>query len=44
MPTLVLNVINITKEAQSSYFQFSNATFNSYNPGRSVLVGLRGRF
>ncbi|MDP5279502.1 TonB-dependent receptor [Sphingomonas sp. DG1-23] len=44
LPTLVLNVINITKQAQSSYFQFENATFNRYNPGRTVLVGIRGRF
>jgi len=44
LPTLVVNVINITKEAQSSYFQFENATFNQYNPGRTVLVGIRGRF
>jgi TonB-dependent receptor len=44
LPTLTLNVINITKEAQSSYFQFPNATFNEYNPGRTVLVGIRGRF
>ncbi|MBM6578051.1 TonB-dependent receptor [Microvirga sp. SRT01] len=44
LPTLVVNVINITKEAQSSYFQFSNATFNEYNPGRTLLVGIRGRF
>jgi TonB-dependent receptor len=44
LPTLVLNVINITKEAQGSYFQFENATFNEYNPGRTVLVGIRGRF
>ncbi|MCX8477151.1 MAG: TonB-dependent receptor [Sphingomonas sp.] len=44
LPTLVLNVINITKEAQGSYFQFENATFNQYNPGRQVLVGIRGRF
>ena len=44
LPTLVVNVINITKEAQSSYFQFENATFNEYNPGRTVLVGIRGRF
>jgi len=40
----VVNVINITKQAQSSYFQFPNATFNEYNPGRTVLVGIRGRF
>lgn len=44
LPTLVLNVINITKEAQGSYFQFENATFNQYNPGRQILVGIRGRF
>ncbi|RYD59788.1 MAG: TonB-dependent receptor [Sphingomonadales bacterium] len=44
LPTLVVNVINITKQAQSSYFQFENATFNEYNPGRTVLIGLRGRF
>jgi TonB-dependent receptor len=44
LPTLVVNVINITKEAQSSYFQFENATFSQYNPGRTVLVGIRGRF
>ncbi len=44
LPTVVVNVINITKEAQSSYFQFPNATFNEYNPGRTLLVGIRGRF
>ncbi|WAC23416.1 TonB-dependent receptor [Blastomonas sp. SL216] len=44
LPTLVLNVINITKEAQSTFFQFPNATFNQYNPGMQVLVGVRGRF
>ena len=44
LPTLVINAINITKEAQSSFFQFPNATFNEYNPGRTILVGVRGRF
>ncbi len=44
LPTLVVNVININKEAQASYFQFPNATYNEYNPGRTVLVGIRGRF
>jgi TonB-dependent receptor len=44
LPTLVVNVININKERQSSYFQFPNATFNEYNPGRTLLVGIRGRF
>ncbi|WP_235514961.1 TonB-dependent receptor [Sphingomonas sp. Leaf25] len=44
LPTVVVNVINITKQAQASYFQFPNATFNEYNPGRTLLVGIRGRF
>ncbi len=44
MPTLVVNVINITKQSQRSYFQFSNAVFNDYQPGRTLLVGIRGRF
>ena len=44
LPTLVVNVININKEAQGAYFQFPNATFNEFNPGRTVLVGVRGRF
>lgn len=44
LPTLVLNVINITKEAQGSYFDFPNATFNEYNPGRTIMIGVRGRF
>ena len=44
LPTLVINAINITKEAQSTFFQFPNATFNEYNPGRTILVGIRGRF
>lgn len=44
LPTVVVNVINITKQAQSSYFQFPNATYNEYNPGRTLLVGIRGRF
>jgi len=44
LPTLVLNVINITKQSQASYFQFPNALFNQYNGGRQVLVGIRGRF
>lgn len=44
LPTVVLDVINITKEAQGSYFQYPNATFNEYNPGRTVMIGIRGNF
>jgi TonB-dependent receptor len=44
VPQLTVDVINLTKEKQRSYFQFTNATFSLYDPGRTVIVGLRGRF
>lgn len=42
--TLTFDVVNIFEAVQRSYFQFENAAFTSYAPGRTVLVGLRGRF
>jgi TonB-dependent receptor len=44
LPELTLDVINIGKEQQRSYFQFQNAAFTVYQPGRQVMIGLRGRF
>lgn len=44
LPTLTFDVVNIFKSKQRSYFQFDNAVFTSYNPGRTVFIGLRGRF
>ena len=44
LPQLTFDVINLTKAKQRSYFQFDNATFTSYRPGRTILVGIRGRF
>ncbi|WP_114951524.1 TonB-dependent receptor [Sphingosinicella terrae] len=44
MPTLTFDVVNIFKAEQRSYFQFENAAFTSYRPGRTILVGLRGSF
>lgn len=44
VPQLTLDVINLFDEEQRSYFQFSNATFTLYEPGRTVILGLRGRF
>lgn len=44
VPQLTVDVINLTNEKQRSYFQFQNATFTQYEPGRTVIVGLRGRF
>lgn len=43
-PQLTLDVINLTKAEQRSYFQFENAAFTAYQPGRQVMIGLRGRF
>ncbi|MCW3849523.1 TonB-dependent receptor [Sphingomonas sp. LB-2] len=44
LPQLTLDVQNITKAQQRSYFQFENAAFTVYRPGRQVMIGLRGRF
>ena len=44
LPQLTFDVVNIFKAKQRSYFQFENAAFTSYNPGRTVMIGLRGRF
>ena len=43
-PTLTLDVINITKSTQRAYFQYPNAAFTYYEPGRMIMVGLRGSF
>ncbi|MHA6718856.1 TonB-dependent receptor [Sphingomonas sp. RS6] len=43
-PQLTINVSNFTDATLRSYFQFENATFTQYKPGRQVLIGLRGSF
>ncbi len=43
-PQLTINVSNFTDATLRSYFQFPNATFTQYKPGRQFLVGLRGSF
>jgi len=43
-PTLTLDVINITKSKQRSYFQYPGAAFTYYEPGRMVMIGVRGAF
>jgi TonB-dependent receptor len=42
LPELTFDVINIFKEEQRSYFQFENAAFTHYKPGRTILIGFRG--
>ncbi len=43
-PRISLDVINITKEEQRSNFYWDNAMFTQYQPGRQVLIGIRGKF
>lgn len=44
MPTLTFDVVNLTNTERRSYFQFPNATFTSYKPGRTYALGLRMKF
>jgi TonB-dependent receptor len=44
VPQLTIDVINLFNDKQRQYFQFRNATFTQYDAGRTVIVGLRGRF
>jgi len=44
LPQITLDVINLSNEDQRSYFQFPNAAFTNYNPGRQVVLGVRGHF
>ena len=43
-PQLTINVANFTNATLRSYFQYENATFTQYKPGRQFLIGLRGTF
>lgn len=44
MPTLTFDIVNLTNTARRTYFQFSNATYTYYKPGRTFAVGLRMKF
>lgn len=44
VPQLTVDVINITEETRRTYQQYSNATYSLFDSGRTVMVGLRGRF
>ena len=43
-PQLTFDVTNITGAKLRTYFQFPNATFTEYKPGRQFMIGLRGSF
>lgn len=41
---ITADALNLFDARLRSYFQFSNATFTQYNPGRELLIGIRGKF
>jgi TonB-dependent receptor len=43
-PQLTLDWINITEEPRRAFQGFENATYTFYDPGYSVLLGIRGTF
>jgi len=43
-PRVTLDVINLTKEDQRTYFAWPNATQSYYQGSRTILLGIRGRF
>jgi TonB-dependent receptor len=43
-PQITLNVTNITDEQQRMTYQYPNATYELYNPGRTIMLGIRGTF
>jgi TonB-dependent receptor len=38
------DALNLFDAKLRTYFQFSNATFTEYKPGREILIGIRGKF
>ena len=44
VPQLTIEGINLTEEVRRTNFQFSNALYNQFDSGRTIMVGLRGSF
>jgi TonB-dependent receptor len=43
-PTITFDIVNLNKAKREGYFQFANAAFTSYDPGRTFQLGVRGKF
>ncbi|NII09374.1 TonB-dependent receptor [Oleiagrimonas sp. C23AA] len=43
-PQITLDVTNITDQAMRSTFQYNNAAYSYFDPGRTVMLGIRGTF
>jgi hypothetical protein len=43
-PQITLNVINITNQEQRLITEFDNMVYETYIPGRTIMLGIRGSF
>ena len=43
-PTLSFDIVNLNNDSRKGYFQFGNAPFTQYSPGRTYSLGLRAKF
>jgi outer membrane receptor protein involved in Fe transport len=43
-PSLTFDIVNLSNSSQRTYFQYSNATFTKYEPGRTFSIGVRAKF
>ena len=43
-PQITLNVLNLTESKSRSYFWHTNMVNDTYEPGRSITLGVRGTF
>ena len=41
---ITADALNLFDARLRTYFQFSNATYTQYNPGRELMIGIRGKF
>ena len=41
---ITADAINLFDAKQRAYFQFTDATFTEYNPGRELMIGFRAKF
>jgi TonB-dependent receptor len=41
---LTADALHLFQARLRTYFQFSNATFTQYDPGRTIMIGVRGKF
>jgi TonB-dependent receptor len=41
---ITANALNVFDGKQRTYFEFPNATFTEYNPGRELMLGFRAKF